>query len=673
MMVEKLTFLWVFLLLLYPVKPQDDARPLLDEFGGGFSAAGNSMSLDGVAGVDNNGVLWVTDFSAMALGHGFYSHPIKFKNSSGEVMSFSTSFAFAIITQHGIKGGDGMAFAISPVKGIPGGDSGSYLGLFNATNNGNSANHIFAVEFDTYKNVQLVEYVEPDGNHVAIDINSISSTKSTLVMQFKGNDTNGTPLNLMSGQVIQAWIDYNSPTNQLDIRISTDSAKPSSVLLSSKVNLSEIFYESMYIGFSAATGLAASSHCILGWSFNVNGDAKSLDLSQLPKLQLPTTATGTKKNRGGLIAGVSVSMAVILLNALSFYIVRRKKMTDVVEDWEHDIGPHRFPYEELKKATKGFIEKELIGSGGFGRVYKGILPNSDTQVAVKRVSQHSKQGLRAFISEISTIGRLRHRNLVQLLGWCRRKADLLLVYEFMPNGSLDNHLFDEPKSVLSWEQRFKIIKGLASGLLYLHEEWEKVVVHRDIKSGNVLLDSEFNARLSDFGLAKLYERGSNPSTSRVVGTLGYMAPELTRTGKPTTRSDVFSFGVLLLEVICGRRPINHTASSEELMLLVDCVWEKWAVGAVLDVVDPRMEGKFDEDEAVLVLKLGLICSNDEAEARPTMRLVVRYLEGELALPEEVAMPNKREGGGRGTVEFEDCTQSIRSIPTTSSVYDVYGR
>ncbi|XP_059456539.1 L-type lectin-domain containing receptor kinase S.4-like [Corylus avellana] len=671
-MAEKLTYLCFFLLLLYRVKPQDDARPLLDEFSGGFSAAGNNMSLDGVAGVDNNGVLRVTDFSANSLGHGFYSNPIQFKNSSGEVMSFSTSFAFAIIPQPGIQGGDGMAFAISPVKGIPGGDSGSYIGLFNATNNGNSSNHILAVEFDTFNNVQ---YGEPDGNHIAIDINSISSTKSTPVMQFKGNDTNGIPLNLTSGQVIQAWIDYNSPTNQLDIRLSTDSAKPTSVLLSSKVNLSEILNESMYIGFSAATGLAASSHCILGWSFNVNGDAKSLNLAQLPKLQLPTTAsTGTKKNRRGLIVGVSVScaLAVILLTASSFYVVRRKKMADVVEDWEHDIVPHRLPYEELNKATRGFKEKELIGSGGFGRVYKGILPNSGTQVAVKRISQHSKQGLQEFVSEVASIGRLRHRNLVQLVGWCRRQSDLLLVYDFMPNGSLDKYLFDEqPKTILSWEQRFRIIKGVASGLLYLHEEWEQVVVHRDIKAGNVLLDSEFNARLSDFGLAKLYEHGSNPSTTRVVGTLGYMAPELTRTSKPTTRSDVFAFGALLLEVVCGRRPINPTASSEELILLVDCVWENWTVGAVLDVVDPRMEGKFDEDEALLVLKLGLICSNYEAEARPTMRLVVRYLEGELALQEEVVVPNKRKGDGVGlTVEFEDYSQSI---PTTSSVYDVYGR
>ncbi|XP_059458492.1 L-type lectin-domain containing receptor kinase S.4-like, partial [Corylus avellana] len=363
------------------------------------SAAGNNMSLDDVARVDNNGVLRVTDDTTMAPGHAFYSNPIQFKNSSGEVMSFSTSFAFAIIPQPGKQGGDGLAFAISPTKGIPGANAGSYIGLFNSSNNGNFSNRILAVEFDTYMNEELGE---TNNNHVAVDINSIISNKSVPV-----------PFNLTSGQVIQAWIDYNSPTNQLNVRIVMDSAKPSSILLSSKVDLSQILNEYMYIGFSAGTGLLTSSHYIMGWSFNVNGDAKSLNLSQLPKLQLPTTATGTKKNRGGLIVGASVScaLAVILLAALTFYIVRKMKRADVVEAWEHDIGPQRFSYDELKKATRGFKEKELLGSGGFGRVYKGTLPNSDTQVAVKRISHNSKQGLREFVSEVVSIGRLRHRNL----------------------------------------------------------------------------------------------------------------------------------------------------------------------------------------------------------------------------------------------------------------------
>ena len=171
------------------------------------------------------------------------------------------------------------------------------------------------------------------------------------------------------------------------------------------------------------------------------------------------------------------------------------------------------------------------------------------------------------MSRVGSIGHLRHQNLVQLLGCYRRQGDLLLVYEFMPNVSLDKYLFDEPKAIFSWEQRFKIIKGVASRLLYLHEEWEQTVVHRDIKASNVLLDSEFNSKLSDFGLAKLYERGSNPSTTKVVGTLGYLAPMLARTSLPTTSSNVFAFDTLLLEVVCGRRPIDPKALPEELILL----------------------------------------------------------------------------------------------------------
>lgn len=196
-----------------------------------------------------------------------------------------------------------------------------------------------------------------------------------------------------------------------------------------------------------------------------------------------------------------------------------------------------------------------------------MLPTSKIEIAVKKVSHESRQGMKVFVAEIVSIGRLRHRNLVTLLGYCRRKGELLLVYDYMPNGSLDKYLYDQPRVTLNWEQRFKVIKGVASGLLYLHEEWEQVVIHRDVKASNVLLDGELNGRLGDFGLARLYDHGTDPQTTHIVGTLGYLAPEHTRTGKATTKTDVFAFGAFLLEVACGRRPIGRREQAEDLILL----------------------------------------------------------------------------------------------------------
>ncbi|GMY08471.1 L-type lectin-domain containing receptor kinase S.4-like [Fagus crenata] len=665
-MAKRLILFWVlFVLLSNPSSSQ------LDElFFNGFKGVGvSNLSLNGAAQIQDNGILQLTNDTQKVQGHAFYSLPIQFKNSTdGKAFSFSTAFAFAMVPEYAKLGGHGLAFTISTTKELPGTLPSQYLGLLNATDLGNFTNHIFAVEFDS---VQDFEFQDIDGNHVGIDINSLVSNKSAPATYFDGNNSKQV-LDMKSGEVIQAWIEYDSQTNQLDVRLSPSSIKPKSTLLSFEVDLSTVFQESMYVGFSSSTGMLSSSHYIMGWSFKMNGEAKSLYLDQLPSLPGPKGNSHTS-----LIFGVSVSsiLVIVLVSGLAFYIIRKIKNADVIEAWELDIGPHRFSYKELKKATKGFRDKELLGFGGFGRVYKGTLADSNTNVAVKRISHESRQGLQEFISEIASIGRLRHRNLVQLLGWCRRGGDLLLVYEFMPNGSLDKYLFDEPKAILSWEQRFKIIKGVASGLLYLHEEWEQTVVHRDIKAGNVLLDSEFNGRLSDFGLAKLYERGSNPSTTKVVGTLGYLAPELTRTGKPTTSSDVFAFGALLLEVVCGRRPIEPKALPEELML-VDWVWEKWRIGAILEVVDPRLGGEFDEHEAVVLLKLGLMCSNNEPKVRPTMRHVVRYLEGEVPLPETVAAPDTYDGKkGVGGGEFEDYVNSymtssnFEKVTTWSSVED----
>lgn len=179
------------------------------------------------------------------------------------------------------------------------------------------------------------------------------------------------------------------------------------------------------------------------------------------------------------------------------------------------------------------------------------------------------------------------------------------------------------------------------------------MIHRDIKAGNVLLDLELNGRLGDFGLAKLYEHGSNPGTTKVVGTLGYIAPELTRTGKPTMSSDVFAFGALMLEVVCGRRPVEQKALPEEL-ILVDWVWDKLKEGNVLEVVDKRLRGEYEEGEVMVVVKLGLMCSDNVAAERPSMRQVVRYLDGEVGLPE--LYERKKSGGG----EVEDCSHSYPS-------------
>ncbi|XP_057979339.1 L-type lectin-domain containing receptor kinase S.4 [Malania oleifera] len=656
-MAEKLIFFWVVLLFSCPVRSQ------LDElFYSGFKdVPPDNITLDGSAEIQNDGILRLTNNTRRLIGHAFYSSPIQFKNSTnGTASSFSTCFAFAIVPEYPKLGGHGLAFAISRSRHLPDALPSQYLGLLGSGNIGNFSNHVFAVEFDT---VQDFEFNDTNDNHVGIDINSLISNVSAAAAYYAPDSKKKQGLNLTGGTIIMAWIDYDSVRNQLNVTLSPSSEKPKFSILSFDVDLSPYLQESMFVGFSASTGLLASSHYIYGWSFKINGEAKPLDLSSLPSLP------GLKKNRTALLAAVSVSIVLVVLLSIgvAFYLINKIRNTDVIEAWELDIGPHRFSYQQLKKATKKFRDKGLLGFGGFGRVYRGTLPDSNTQVAVKRISHESKQGLREFASEISSIGRLRHRNLVQLLGWCRRRGDLLLVYDFMPNGSLDKYLFDEPKTILSWEQRFKIIKGVASGLLYLHEGWEQTVIHRDIKAGNVLLDSELNGRLGDFGLAKLYEHGSNPSTTRVVGTLGYLAPELTRTGKPTTCSDVFAFGALLLEVVCGRRPIEPKALPEEL-ILVDWVWDKWREGAILDVVDPKLRGEYEETEVVVALKLGLMCSNNAPGARPTMRQVVRFLEGEAALPEELASPDafdgKKGGAGGSGVEFEDYVHSY-TYPASS--------
>ncbi|XWS43748.1 hypothetical protein CRYUN_Cryun16bG0130500 [Craigia yunnanensis] len=613
----------ILLTLLINLEAADDVGFIYN----GFRSA--NLSLDGVAEFTSNGLLKLTNETEKRIGHAFYPYPVNFKKTNGPFSSFSTTFVFAIVSEYPTVSGHGIAFVIAPTRGLPGALPSQYLGLFNRLNNGNATNHVVAVELDT---IQSSDFADINDNHVGIDINGLESNRSLPAGYHEDGTGQFKNLTLISAQRMQVWVEYHGLEKRMDVTLAPFNVpKPKTPLLSLSLDLSSIVNNEMYVGFSSSTGSVLTFHYVLGWSFKINGQAQELTLSRLPKLP----RLGPKKISKLLTIGLPVILVSLVLAAVSgvvFFIRRKRKFAEVVEDWELDYGPHRFKYKDLYIATKGFKDKELLGAGGFGRVYRGVLSTSKLEVAVKRVSHESRQGMKEFVSEIVSIGRLRHRNLVQLLGYCRRKGELLLVYDYMPNGSLDKYLYDQPKISLNWQQRFRVIKGVASGLFYLHEHWEKVVIHRDVKASNVLLDGELNGRLGDFGLARLYDHGTDPQTTHIVGTLGYLAPEHTRTGKATPCTDVFAFGAFLLEVACGRRPINLQSPTEDV-ILVEWVYSCWYKGDILEAKDPNLGTDYVAKEVELVLKLGLLCSHSEPEARPTMRQVVQFLEGDIPFPE----------------------------------------
>ncbi|KAJ6984478.1 L-type lectin-domain containing receptor kinase I.8-like [Populus alba x Populus x berolinensis] len=553
----------------------------------GFTGA--DLLLSGIAKIHPNGLLELTNTSKRQIGRAFFPFPFQFNTSlfnNSRSLSFSTQFAFAMVPEQPTFGGQGMAFTISPSVEFTGAVAAQYFGILDSTSNGLPSNHLVAVELDAVPSPDLKDI---NDSHVGIDVNSLISNKSSPVTYFSDEEKENTSLSLISGHVMHAWIDYDEVEKLLNVTVAPITrTKPTLPLLSTPLDLSSVLLDSMYVGFSSSTGAVASSHYILGWSFNRGGQAQT----------------------------------IILLVAISgaAYIIKRKKYEELREDWEQEYGPQRFSYKDLYKATTGFTDRKLLGSGGFGKVYRGVLPSSNMQVAIKKVSHDSKQGTKQFVAEIVSMGRLRHRNLVQLLGYCRRKGELLLVYDYMPHGSLN------------WVQRYQVLRGVASALLYLHEEWEQVVLHRDVKASNILLDDDFNGRLGDFGLAKFYDRGANPQTTCVVGTVGYIAPEVTRTGRATTSSDVFAFGTFMLEMACGRKPLEPEQSAEK-MVLVDWVLDSWKIGDILRTVDPKLEGNYVVEEMELVLKLGLLCSFSTPQARPSMRQTAQYLDGNASLPE----------------------------------------
>jgi serine/threonine protein kinase len=630
------------------------------------------LRLEGMAGIDHtSGLLQLThNLSRQQIGQAFYQFPIKFNKSSISSLSFSTNFVFAMVPHLPNLGGHGIAFTISPSTNFTHALGNGYLGLFNDSNDGLPTNHILAIELDTVPDPEFGDITE---NHVGVDVNGMISNESAPATYFSIEEGKNISLDLTSGNPMYLWIDYDDEEKLVNVTLApTTIPKPDRPLLSTPIDLSEIILESMYVGFSSATGTIGSNHYIMGWSFNKSGLAQSLNVSSLPSLP-GQTKRKEKSSPVIMISLIAVAVVLITIVGAAAYILRRKKYEELREDWEEEYGPHRFSYKNLHKATKGFKDTEVIGEGGFGKVYMGILPSSNIQIAVKRVSHDSRQGMKEFVAEIVSMGRLRHRNLVQLLGYCRRRGQLLLVYDYMPNGSLDKFLYSNEKPNLNWVQRFRIIRGVASGLLYLHEDWEQVVLHRDVKSSNILLDAEFNGRLGDFGLARFHDHGTNSQTTRVVGTVGYLAPEIYRTGRATTCGDVFAFGAFMLEVACGRKPIEGMGLPEQV-ILVDWVTECWRNGDILDASDPRLEGNYMVEKMVLVLKLGLLCSHAIPAARPSMRQVMQFLEGDAdlrELPHDIASFNAfTSNEASDFMSFPFSQASGPSMSTTDSILRV---
>lgn len=297
------------------------------------------------------------------------------------------------------------------------------------------------------------------------------------------------------------------------------------------------------------------------------------------------------------------------------------------------FSQNSFTFEELARATDGFSDANLLGQGGFGYVHKGILPNGK-EVAVKSLKSGSGQGEREFQAEVEIISRVHHKHLVSLVGYCIAGGQRMLVYEFVPNNTLEFHLHGKGRPTMEWPMRLKIALGAARGLAYLHEDCNPKIIHRDIKASNILLDFKFDAKVADFGLAKLSSDNNTHVSTRVMGTFGYLAPEYAASGKLTEKSDVFSFGVMLLELITGHRPVDSTNTFMDDSL-VD--WARSLLTRALEdgkydsLVDPRLQNNYNPDEMARMVNCAAACVRHSARRRPRMSQVVRALEGDVSL------------------------------------------
>ncbi|KAK8548970.1 hypothetical protein V6N13_054268 [Hibiscus sabdariffa] len=600
----------------------------------------SNVTLYGDAFFGNNGICLTQETtchpssSPSHIGRALYVYPVRFLDpNTRDNASFTCVFSFSIVPNPVCPFGDGIVFFIASRP-----DSFSffngYMGLPQLDDDFNSQDSsFFAVEFDTSFNPSLGDV---NGNHIGLDVNSVVSLASVDVLS-KGFD-------LKSGKEMTAWIEYGDSAKLVQIWLSYSSIKPPSPLLVAQIDLAKQFKEYMHVGFSASNGLGSSMHLVDHWQFKTFTTSIELgycfmcfpedssNMNRPPK-------TGLKIGNMWVLLGSLVASVVVIITitVICFVVLRKERSVGRRSRREETIVemtnvPTRWSLAEIKSATLGFHRNRIVGEGASAVVYRGSVPSGGA-IAVKRFDQSNRKSFthNPFTTEFAALaGCLKHKNLVQLQGWCREGNELVLVYEFLANGSLDRLLHRNPDSstFLSWSLRLKVVLGVASALTFLHEECQRQIIHRDVKSCNIMLDDEFNAKLGDFGLAEVYEHNSASREATIpAGTIGYLAPEYVYCGVPTVKTDVYSFGVVVLEVATGKRPVDDNKT-----VLVDWIWDLWSKKKLLEAADWRLSGRYNVSEMERVLIVGLCCVHPNPEKRPTVREAARVLRGEAALP-----------------------------------------
>ncbi|KAG5121419.1 hypothetical protein JHK84_039759 [Glycine max] len=557
-----------------------------------------SASLIGYVGIakTENGTLVLNPLINNGVGRAIYGKPLRLKNSSnGHVTDFSTWFSFTIDVSTRTNYGDGFAFFVAPLAyQIPPNSGGGSLGQ---CDDSKPQNNIIA--------------------HVGINNNSLVSL-------------NYSRFNIESniGKMGHALITYNASSKLLVASWffeGTTSGFMPKTSVSYQIDLGEILPEWVTVGFSGATGLSNEENVIHSWEFTSTMNSTRSDVNKESYI-----ITKYKFQVKVVVVEVTCSILfVLVVIGVSWLIVIKKRRSGDGFDLDKASMPRRYCYNELIAATNGFADDRRLGEGGYGQVYKGFLTDLGRVVAVKRIFSDVEDSEEIFTNEVKIISCLIHRNLVQFIGWCQEQGELLLVFEYMTNGSLDTHLFGSRRT-LTWDVRYKIALGVARALQYLHEDAEQCVLHRDIKSGNVLLDTAFNTKVSDFGMAKLVDPRLRTQKTRVVGTYGYLAPEYVKEGRASKESDMYGFGVVALEIACGRR--TYKDGEYNHVPLTNWVWKQYVDGNVLNAVDEGLKRDYDVNEMKCLLTVGLWCTLQDHKKRPKAEQVINVLKQEASLP-----------------------------------------